>query len=224
MNNNSDSRHNHFLKDPGSALTHLIAVITAIVAACPLIYKSVLSGSSTAVISMIIFIISMIMLYGASTIYHSFDISKEINLILRRIDHSMIFILIAGSYTPVCLLVLTPERGIPLLIFMWTAATLGIIIKIFFINCPHWFSSLIYISMGWTCVFVMRPLLSTLPSAAFLWLLMGGLIYTAGGVIYALKLKVFERLPRYFGSHEIFHVFVMGGSFCHFIFMYLYLI
>lgn len=214
----------HLLKDPGSALTHLIAAVAAILCAYPLISKSVLSGRSAAIVSMSIFICSMILLYGASAIYHSLDISKKINLVLRRIDHSMIFVLIAGSYTPVCMLVLEPSKGTPLLIFMWTAAIAGILIKIVFINCPHWVSSVIYIAMGWTCVFVFRPLLSALPRAAFLWLLAGGIIYTAGGVIYGLKLAVFKRLPKNFGSHEIFHLFVMGGSLCHFIFMYVYLL
>ena len=220
-------QHTHFyqfLKDPGSALTHLTAVIAAIFCAYPLISKSMLSGSRTAVCSMSIFICSMILLYGASTIYHSFDISGKVNLLLRRIDHSMIFVLIAGSYTPVCLLVLPLSRGIPLLIFIWAVAVSGIFLKIFIINCPKWVSSLIYIAMGWSCVFVMKPLVNTLTEAAFLWLLAGGIIYTAGGIIYGLKLKVFEKFPRYFGSHEIFHLFVMGGSLCHFIFMYGYLL
>ena len=228
MTTKYDHRHNlhssHSLKDPGSALTHLIAMIAAILCAYPLISKSVLSGNPSAVVSMSIFICSMILLYGASTIYHSFDISRRVNLLLRRIDHSMIFVLIAGSYTPVCLLVLHPAKGIPLLIFMWAAAATGILVKIIFINCPHWFSSVIYIAMGWTCVFVFKPLLTTLPSAAFLWLLAGGLIYTAGGILYGLKLKIFDRLPENFGSHEIFHLFIMGGSFCHFVFMYAYLL
>lgn len=213
-----------FMKDPGSALTHLVAAIAALFCAFPLISKSVLSNSPAAVVSMSVFILSMILLYGASTVYHTFNISEKVNLVLRRIDHSMIFVLIAGSYTPVCLLVLPPSRGIPLLAFMWTAALAGILLKILFINCPRWVSSLIYISMGWTCIFVFKPLYATLPVSAFLWLLIGGIIYTLGGIIYGLKLKVFEKLPRYFGKHEIFHLFVMGGSLCHFIFMYAYLL
>ena len=135
----------------------------------------------------------------------------------------MIFVLIAGSYTPVCLLALNKKQGIPLLILVWSTAIIGIIIKIFFINCPHWVSSIIYIGMGWTCVLVFKPLLASLPSSAFAWLLAGGIIYTVGGIIYGLKLPIFDKLPKDFGSHEIFHLFVMGGSICHFIFMYAYL-
>ena len=210
------------LKDPGSAITHLIAMIGAVICSFPLIYKAAHSSNTTAVAAMTIFICSMILLYGASTLYHSLDISAKINLVFRRIDHAMIFVLIAGSYTPVCLLALDRSKGIPLLIFIWLAAAVGISLKIFIINCPHWVSSVIYIAMGWTCVFVFKPLLSVLPPAAFGWLLAGGIIYTIGGVIYALKLPIFNGKHKFFGSHEIFHLFVMGGSICHFIFMYLY--
>lgn len=212
------------LKDPGSAITHLIAMIGAVICSFPLIFKAIHSHNSIAVFSMIIFICSMILLYGASTLYHSLDISSKINLVFRRIDHSMIFVLIAGSYTPVCLLALPSSKGIPLLILVWSTAIIGIILKIFFINCPHWVSSVIYIAMGWTCVLVFKPLLATLPPAAFGWLLAGGIIYTMGGILYGLKLPIFNKLPANFGSHEIFHLFVMGGSICHFIFMYVYMI
>ncbi|MCD8019385.1 MAG: hemolysin III family protein [Clostridiales bacterium] len=212
------------LKEPGSAITHLIAMGGAIICSFPLIMKAAGSHNTTAVVSMAIFIGSMILLYGASSLYHSMDISAKVNLVLRRIDHAMIFVLIAGSYTPVCLLALPRSSGIPLLIFIWAVAIVGIGLKIFFINCPHWVSSVIYITMGWTCVLVFKPLVAALPSAAFGWLLAGGIIYTIGGVLYGLKLPIFDKLPKNFGSHEIFHLFVMGGSFCHFIFMYAYML
>lgn len=122
-----------------------------------------------------------------------------------------------------CVMALDKKQGIPLLILVWSTAIVGIIIKIFFINCPHWVSSIIYIGMGWTCVLVFKPLLANLPASAFAWLLAGGIIYTVGGIIYGLKLPIFDKLPKDFGSHEIFHLFVMGGSICHFIFMYAYL-
>ena len=212
------------LKDPGSAITHFIGAAGAFLCSFPLIHKAFLTGSFMAVAAMVIFISSMIMLYTASTVYHSLNISQKINLVLRRIDHSMIFVLIAGSYTPVCLLALEASKGIPLLIFIWSAAILGIILKIYFINCPHWVSSLIYIAMGWACIFVFGPLVDTLPKAAFAWLLAGGIIYTIGGIIYGLKLRIFDHFPAQFGRHEIFHLFVMGGSLCHFIFMYGYML
>ena len=212
------------LKDPGSAITHLIAMGGAVLCSFPLIFKAAKSDSDIAVFSMTVFIVSMILLYGASSLYHSLDISTKVNLLFKRIDHAMIFVLIAGSYTPVCLLALPWSKGIPLLILVWGAAVFGIGLKIFIINCPKWVSSVIYIAMGWTCVRVFKPLVAALPAAAFGWLLAGGIIYTIGGVLYGLKLPIFNRLPANFGSHEIFHLFVMGGSFCHFIFMYVYML
>ena len=213
----------HQLKDPGSAITHMIAMIFAALCAFPLIYKATFV-SPDAIVSMTIFIVSMVLLYAASTIYHSLDISVKVNKLLKRLDHSMIFVLIAGSYTPVCLLVLPRSYGIPMLIYIWSLAVIGITIKIFFIFCPKWVSSVIYIFMGWTCIFAMPAIIRNLSHPAFMWLLAGGLIYTAGGVIYALDLPLFRKLPASFGRHEIFHLFVMGGSLCHFICMYEYLL
>lgn len=210
----------HHLKDPGSAITHFIGMMMAIFAAVPLLIRALHHPEKIYIVSLTIFIVSMILLYMASTVYHSFDISAGSNRILRKIDHMMIFILIAGTYTPVCLLVLESDRGIPLLCLIWGIAIAGILIKAFWITCPKWFSSFLYISMGWTCVLAFSQLLNSLSAAAFGWLLAGGLIYTVGGIIYALKLPLFNSRHKNFGSHEIFHLFVMGGSFCHFIFMY----
>ena len=208
------------LKDPGSALTHLIGAIFALIGTVPLTMKAIRFGTATAVIAMLIFMGSMILLYSASTTYHSVDATEKINLLLRRIDHAMIFVLIAGSYTPVCLLVLPPSKGIPLLITVWSFATVGIILKIFIIKCPKWISSVIYIAMGWLCVLVFGPLLESLTPEGFGLLLAGGIFYTAGGILYGLKLKIFDRLPANFGKHEIFHVFVMAGSLCHYLYMF----
>lgn len=214
------SNKDHHLKDPGSAITHFIGMMMAIFSAVPLLIRALQHPEKVYVISLAVFIVSMILLYLASTVYHSFDISAHTNKILRKIDHMMIFILIAGTYTPVCLLVLKPDMGRLLLCLIWGIAIAGILIKAFWITCPKWFSSVLYISMGWTCVLAFSQLLNSLSAAAFGWLLAGGLIYTVGGIIYALKLPLFNSRHRNFGSHEIFHLFVMGGSFCHFIFMY----
>lgn len=209
------------IREPGSAITHFIAWLMAIVAASPLIIKAE-SNSHIAAAAMIIFMASMILLYGASTAYHSVSVSDKILKIFRKIDHMMIFVLIAGSYTPVCLIVLGGKIGYTLLALVWGIAIIGMTIKAFWITCPKWFSSAIYIAMGWTCLLVFGTLWSTLPHAAFGWLLAGGIIYTIGGIIYALKLPIFNSIHKNFGSHEIFHLFVMGGSICHFIFMYFY--
>ena len=189
-------------------------------AAVPLLHKAAEEADSRHLAALAVFIISMILLYAASTTYHTFNISEHVNKILRKIDHMMIFILIAGTYTPVCLIVLGNNAGYRLLALVWGIAIAGILVNALWINCPKWFSSLVYIAMGWICVLAFRQIVLALPKSAFLWLLTGGLIYTAGGIIYALKLPIFNAKHKNFGSHEIFHLFVMGGSLCHYVMMY----
>ena len=210
------------IKDPGSALTHFIALIGSAAAAAPLLMKAAAEpgASRMQTAALAVFIVSMILLYGASTIYHTLDISEKVNRLLRKLDHMMIFILIAGTYTPICLIVLGNRSGFLLLALVWAIAAAGILINAFWINCPKWFSSLIYIGMGWVCVTAFQEIINALPTAAFSWLLAGGIIYTAGGVIYTLKLPIFNSRHKNFGSHEIFHLFVMGGSLCHYVVMY----
>lgn len=210
------------IREPGSALTHFIAMMVAVFSSLPLLLKTGLTSGSKNMTAMLIFMVSMILLYGASTLYHSVNFTGRRLKIFKKLDHMMIFVLIAGTYTPVCLIVLGGKLGYHLLILVWAIAAVGILIKMLWVTCPKWFSSLIYIAMGWVCIPVFVPLWHSLPKAAFLWLLTGGIIYTIGGVIYALKLPLFNAKHKYFGSHEIFHLFVMGGSVCHFIFMYLY--
>ncbi len=210
------------IREPGSAITHFIGMMMAIIAAMPLMVKAAADADRTAFISMAVFIGSMVALYGASAIYHSVNVKDSILKMFRKLDHMMIFVLIAGSYTPVCLVILGDRRGYMLLAAVWSIAVAGMLIKLCWITCPKWFSSILYIAMGWACLAVFGTLWNTLSRSAFLWLLAGGIFYTAGGVIYALKLPVFNARHKNFGSHEVFHLFVMGGSVCHFIFMYLY--
>lgn len=212
------------IREPGSAITHFVGMLLAVLAAMPLLAKAGLTGSVTAVEAMMIFMGSMVLLYGASALYHSVAASEQVLKVFRKVDHMMIFVLIAGSYTPVCMIVLGGNAGYTLLAAVWGIAAAGMLVKALWINCPKWFSSAIYIAMGWICVFVFGQLFETLPIEAFLWLLAGGIIYTAGGVIYALKLPLFNSRHMSFGSHEIFHLFVMAGSVCHFVFMYRYVL
>ena len=183
------------IKDPGSAITHFIGMLMAIFAAIPLLLKAAREPDKIYIIAIAVYVASLILLYAASTTYHTFDKSKKINTILKKIDHMMISVLIAG-----------------------------ILIKAFWVYCPKWISSVLYIGMGWTCVLAFTQLLNSLSPAAFGWLLAGGIIYTVGGVIYALKLPIFNSKHEYFGSHEIFHLFVMAGSACHFVVMYAFVL
>lgn len=208
------------LKEPGSAITHFIGMMMAAFAAVPLLLKSLTDPNEVHIISLAVFIVSMVLLYAASTLYHSLNLSERANRILKKLDHMMIFVLIAGTYTPICLVVLDGQAGIFLLCLVWTVAFIGIVIKGFFVYCPKWVSSILYIGMGWLCVLVFSRLLNELSGVAFAWLLAGGVIYTVGGVIYALKLPLFNSRHKNFGTHEIFHLFVMAGSICHFVLMY----
>ena len=208
------------IREPGSAITHFVGMIMAVLAATPLLMRASSSTNRTALAAMVIFIFSMILLYGASTTYHSLTVSAPVLKIFRKIDHMMIFVLIAGSYTPLCLLVLDKKTGFTMLAIIWGLALVGMAINAIWITCPKWFSSVVYIAMGWTCIFISNQLFKTLSTTSFGWLLTGGIVYTVGGILYALKLPIFNSIHKNFGSHEIFHLFVMGGSVCHFIFMY----
>ena len=210
------------IKDPGSAITHFIGMMMAVFASTPLLIKAARQPDKIHMIALGIFITSMILLYAASTLYHTLDLSEKANKRLKKMDHMMIFVLIAGTYTPICIIALPQPVGMQLFTLVGGIALLGIVVKMFWVTCPKWFSSLLYISMGGTCVLAFTQLLNSLPAAAFGWLLAGGIIYTIGGIIYALKLPIFNAKHRYFGSHEIFHLFVMGGSVCHFILMYVF--
>lgn len=212
------------VKDPGSAITHFIGMLMAIFAAVPLLIKAAHEPGRIYIISIAVYAVSLILLYAASTTYHTFNRSEKINTVLKKIDHMMIFILIAGSYTPICLLVLKGKTGIILLSIVWGIAILGIVLKAFWVFCPKWVSSVLYIGMGWTCVLAFTQILNSMSPVAFGWLLAGGIIYTIGGVIYALKLPLFNNRHKNFGSHEIFHVFVMLGSACHFVVMYAFVL
>ena len=209
------------VRDPYSALTHFIGIIYSLILTPVILCKAlVLHGDPVTVISITIFMISMILLYTASTLYHTFGVGEHYIPLLKKLDHCMIFILIAGSYTPVCLISLRNLGGIPLLLCVWGFGIAGVIFKMCWCTHPKWISSVIYIGMGWSCIFAIPTLYRVLPVSAFMWLLAGGLLYTAGGVLYALKLKAFNNRFKDFGSHEIFHVFVMLGNLAHFVCMW----
>ena len=162
------------IKDPGSAITHGIALILAMVGTLPLLLKAAREPDHLHVIAMAVFMLSMILLYLASTVYHTFDVNGKVNRRLKKFDHMMISVLIAGSYTPICLIALHGRTGIVLCALVWAAAIGGILVKAFWINCPKWFSSVLYIAMGWLCVLAFHPLFLALSRPAFGWLLAGG--------------------------------------------------
>lgn len=212
------------LKDPGSAITHLIGFALSVIGAIPLLIKASQGPTPIYPIAITIYLMGLILLYAASSAYHSFDICDKVNRRLKKFDHMMISVLIAGTYTPICLLALKREVGIILLATVWSLALLAILFKAFWVTCPKWVSSVLYIGMGWTCILAFSHIYEALPLGGFLWLLIGGILYTVGGVIYALKLSIFNNRHKYFGSHEIFHIFVMAGSLCHYVVVYAFVL
>ena len=210
------------LKDKWSALTHLGGFLAAIILMPVLLIKA--SANQCDLLSLTgyaVFMLSMILLYGASFSYHAYNISEKANMILKKTDHMSIFILIAGSYTPVCLSALRHTCGPVLLAVIWSVALAGIIFKYAWVTCPKWVSSLIYCAMGWLCIFTLPALSASLSTGAISWLAAGGILYSIGAVFYAVKPRFITS--RTFGCHEIFHCFVLAGSLCHFIVMYMYL-
>ena len=207
-------------RDPISALTHFIGFLAVIPVSICLLDQA---DTKSQMISFVVFGLSLMLLYGASTIYHTLKLSAEKIAFLRRIDHMMIFVLIAGTYTPVCMVTLAGKWGTILLSAIWVIAIAGVFMKIFWMGAPRWLSTMIYVVMGWLSITAFVPLLKAVGWSGFGTLLGGGIAYTVGALIYALK-KPNLAILKSFGFHEIFHVFVMIGSAFHIVFMFLYVL
>ena len=195
---------------PWSAITHGAGAVLAALGTAALLIQSALLGKWLLFGLFAVYGLSMICLYTASTLYHCLNTSVPGRLALRKYDHCSIYLLIAGSYTPLCLTVLRDSGGIPL-------AAAGTVLTIAKLAIPRWLTSAIYLFMGWLAIFAIVPIYRALPPEGFFWLLAGGLLYTAGGVLYAVKWPGRDN-PR-FGCHEIFHLFILLGSVAHFVMM-----
>ncbi len=206
------------LRDPMSGLTHLIGALLAVLGTVLLILRSVNPVMPWHLVTFSVFGGGMILLYTASTLYHWLPLSEKGTRFLRRVDHSMIFFYIAATYTPICLIPLRGPWGWSMFGVVWGLALAGIGMKIFWLYAPRWLSTGVYLAMGWLIVVGVYPLVQRLPVSALVWLASGGVIYSLGAVIYAMKWP--DPWPDFFGFHEIFHLFVIGGSFCHFVVMY----
>ena len=214
---------NNYLREPVNGFTHLAGAILSFIGLLALVIKTALQGHSTiALTAVIIFGISMILLYAASATYHLVVSSDKVISFLRRLDHGMIFLLIAGSYTPFCLIALKGVTGWVLFSIIITIAIVGISFKLIWFNCPRWLSTSIYVLMGWIAVFLMGPLKIALSTQGLLLLIIGGVFYTIGAVIYATKPNFLKS--KYLGFHEIFHIFIMLGTLTHFLCVFKYVI
>lgn len=209
------------LRDPISGLTHFIGIVFAIIGFVFLMVKVTDPVKPWHIGTFIVFNTAMVLVYLFSTLYHWLPLSSKGVQRLRRADHIMIFIMIAATYTPICLIPLRNSIGWGLFSSVWGIAAVGLLLKIVWLQAPRWISVAVYILMGWLVVIGIFPLIEALNVHALLWLLAGGLFYTFGAIIYAIKRP--DPWPNRFGFHEIFHIFVMLGTVSHYIVMYNYI-
>jgi hemolysin III len=211
------------VKDPVSGYTHAFGALLSVFGIILLLSKaSAAGGSAWHYVSFSVFGAGLILLYSASSLYHLLNLEPKPMLVFRKIDHMMIFVLIAATYTPICLIPLHGAWGWWLFGAVWTCAAAGILLKALFFKVPRWLYTLCYLLLGWACVICIYPLVRAIPAGGLILLLAGGIAYSAGAVFYATKWP--GRNAKVFGFHELFHVLILIGSLCHFLMMYLYLL
>ncbi len=201
------------LRDPISGLTHLGAAILAFFGLIALIVLA--WGEPAKLTSLIVYGVSLILMFAASATYHMTISTPKVISILRKVDHSAIYLLIAGTYTPFCIINFSGFWKWGLLAIIWSLAIIGVGIKVFIINAPRWVNAGVYLIMGWLVIAAMQEMLNALPIAALLWLIVGGVIYTLGAIIYITKKLDF--VPGVFGFHEVWHIFVILAAAAHYI-------
>ncbi len=207
------------IREPFNGLSHFIAAFFALIGLIAL--TAISWGEELKQLSLVVYGASLTLMMMSSAAYHSLHGSPRRLQFLRKIDHSAIFVLIAGTYTPLCFNMFTGFWRGGMLALVWGIAIVGIISKIFIINTPNWFSASIYLGMGWLAVAAMGEITRVMPAGAIAWLVAGGIIFTMGAVVYATKILDFK--PGVFGYHEVWHLFVVGGAFCHFMLILLYI-
>ncbi len=200
--------------DPISSYTHFIGACLSLFGLFLfIIFGIILDSSLIAIIGSVIFGISLILLYSSSSIYHFFNGKESIKKLLRKLDHAMIYILIVGTYTPITLAFVEMKHAVLFLTVIWSVAIVGIIIKLFWINAPRILSTLIYLILGWAIVFDIGAF-TAVPFNCLMLIAAGGVSYSIGAIIYIMKKPNFSDT---FGFHELFHIFVMIGSFMHYL-------
>lgn len=196
------------MEERWNAITHGVGALLALVGCVLLVIWSCLRGEVWHIVSFSIYGVSLVLLYLASTLYHSFR-REKLKHMFKIFDHAAIYLLIAGTYTPFTLVLLHGTLGWSVFVAVWTMAVIGIILQVFFVNRFKVVSTVCYVLMGWFIVMFIKPLVVTLPLVALCWLIVGGLFYTVGSLFY---------LRRWFPYHHaVWHVFVMAGSICHYI-------
>lgn len=213
----------NYIREPFNGLSHLFGALLSGIALIAMIIKVSLEGTTLlSITAILLFGLSMILLYASSATYHMVKAKDRVIQFLRRLDHSMIYLLIAGTYAPFCLITLKGTTGYVLFGIISFIAISGVLFKMIWFNCPRWVSTALYIGMGWIIVFLASPLAESLGSQGLFYLILGGVLYTIGGIIYGLKPKI--SFLKKLGFHEVFHVFILLGTFSHFICVYYFVL
>jgi hemolysin III len=209
-----DRRTKKRLREPVNGLTHAAGGLLAAVGLSVLLATAASTGRLDQLVAFGVFGLSLVALYAASALYHLLPLSPSGVARLRRLDHMTIFVLIAGTYTPFCLLALDGGWRWGLLGLIWSLALCGVLLKVLWMDAPRWLSVVLYLGMGWVAVIAAPALFRAVPPGGISWVLAGGLVYSAGALVYGLKRP--NPVPGVFGFHEVWHVFVLAGSACHF--------
>ncbi len=207
------------LRDPVSGLMHLAAAAVAALGLALLVYLGRDSVSKQT--TLVIYGLSVIAMFAASATYHLVNASPATLQFLRKLDHSAIYLIIAGTYTPICLYFFTGFWQWGMVTLIWLFALVGILVKLVFIHAPRWLTVVIYLVMGWLGLVAIPEMVNAMPPGAIAWLLAGGIFFTLGALVYALKKP--DWYPNVFGFHELWHIFVILGVLCHFILIAAYI-
>jgi hemolysin III len=203
----SDTDNESLVEEIANGITHGIGLALAVAGLAILVFLSIMRGSAWHIVGCTVFGVTLVFLYAASTLYHSFR-APHLKRALKILDHAAIYLLIAGTYTPFTLVTLRGFWGWTLFVLVWGLSVFGILFKFFHVDRFQVISTLVYLMMGWLVIIVIKPVLAIMPSGGMAWLLAGGLFYTAGTLFFAWK-----RIPY---NHAIWHLFVLAGSVCHY--------
>ncbi len=208
----------HVTDEVLNTVTHMVGAVFSLLGAVLLIVLAASKGDPWKIISFSIYGFSLILLFLASTFHHGLDLSERMNNLFRLFDYIAIYVLIAGSYTPICLVMGRNQWGWSIFGVVWVLAAVGITIKSIFPNLPRWVSHTLYLSMSWVGIVLMIRLIPLFGLSGFSLLLGGGIFYTVGAAVYYFEKP--NPFPGKFGFHEIWHLFVLAGAFLHYLFMY----
>ena len=206
-------------REPVNGLTHLFAAVAAAVGLVALAYLA--RDQPAKLASLILYGSTLVLMFSASAAYHLVEAEPKITLFLRKLDHSAIYLLIAGTYTPICLHYFTGFWRLGFLAVIWSLGLTGIAVKFVVLRAPRWITAGIYLLMGWLSVAAAGEIISAMPPGALAWLLAGGLFFSGGALVYIFKKP--DPIPGAFGFHEIWHVFVILGAFSHLALMLAYI-